>query len=215
MFAEPVEEEQIEEIQRGERGTLEEFMQSLKAKLQEAADGQDSPQPTVPSELDAVKDDNLVFEKAGDSGNDSLESAISTKAGSDEEVDEEFLNELQSQTAKDNDNANLFGITLSTKSYVNGEEVLRPNFLSETDKWTVGYSIAEFGRQSRAWTVYNALRLRKQKAFRTRLSSSDPEHVGSYLQYIRSLAIQGREWQKKQDTLDTGRERIVFESTKQ
>jgi len=215
MFAEPVEEEQIEEIQRGERGTLEEFMQKLKVKLQKAADEQDSPQPTGASELDATKNDNMVFEKAGDSGIDSLESAVSTEAGSDEEVDEEFLNELQSQTAKDNDNANLFGITLSIKSYVNGKEVLRPNFLSETDKWTVGYSMAEFSRQSRAWSIYNALRLRKQKAFRTQLSSTDPEQVGSYLQYIRSLATQGREWQKEQDTLDASRERIVFESTKQ
>jgi hypothetical protein len=200
MFAEPMEEDEIEEIQEGERGTVKEFMERIKQKMlsvQQPQDGQ--VQPAV-SEAKSNED----------AENKEIDDDIE-KLEQDEEVDEEFLKELQNEQDKHKDRE-LMGITLATKNFVNGREVVRPTYLAEGDTWEVAYTIGEFETKTRAWSVYNALRLRKKKAFHSRLSSTDPEQVGSYTQYIRSLAEQGRDWERLQDTLDAGRERIVYES---
>jgi hypothetical protein len=209
MFAEPMEEDKIEDIQKGERGTLEEFMGRLKEKLQSVHNGVDEGEEVESGEavsqlsvdedkVDCTEVDLSDFEKQEENEID------------DEEVDEKFLDELQAQAAKD-EAGNLFGVTLTINNIVNGEEVLRPNLLKEGDVWEVGYSIAEFKCKSRTSAVYNAMRLRKQRAHHTRLSSADPEQLGGYQQYIRSLSSQGREWEKHQEALDAHRKTVVYE----
>jgi hypothetical protein len=206
MFAEPMEEDEIEEIQKGERGTVEEFMERIKQKMLSVQ----QPQVQLEADSDAAANQPVVSEAepTEETENKEIEDDIE-KLEQDEEVDEEFLKELQDEQEKHKDRE-LIGITLATKNFVNGQEVVRPTHLAEGDTWEVAYTIGEFETETRAWSVYNALRLRKKKAFHSRLSSTDPEQVGSYTQYIRTLAAQGRDWERHQETLDAGRERIVF-----
>jgi len=269
-FAEPMDDEKIEEIQKGERGTVEGFMETIKEKIRvakaaleatatelEAAIGEDSVQESIEETIvidaveeleeemiaedaveeseeqtiieDAVEEseerttaedgmkesEELTISKTEQTGDIEAKIAsneIDADIQSDEEVDEAFLNELQEQKDED-EKKDLFAVTLSTRNFVNGVEVLRPNHLNEGDKWEVEYSIGEFSSGGRAWSVYNALRLRQKKVAHSRLTSTDPEQLGSYHQYIRLLSSQGRDWEKHQNALDAGKETIVYKST--
>jgi len=242
IFAEPMGEEKIEEIQTGERGTVEEFM----AKIKEQIHAHQNPDAVLPesNEIEVENDEDAlelkdtieageIYETVGDVqaametteaaeieyADDTLEVSTSTELAKaeiendmqqEEEVDEAFLKELQDRRDEDEEK-DLFGVTLSIMNVVNGIQVKRPTHLQVEDKWEIGYNIAEFSTQAKAWSVYRALRARKKKAFRARLTSTDSDQVGQYQQYTQSLAAEGRDWEKLQEELDSGKEKIVFQ----
>jgi len=236
VFAEPMEEEQIEEMQTGERGTVEEFMAKIKAQIYahrnpdavvpeaEVEDCEDVAElretietgeiaetaEDVEAVAETAETDNATETLVADAGAEFATAEIENYVPQEEEVDDAILKELEDQRDKDEEK-DLLGVTLTIKNLVNGTGVKRPTHLQDGDKWEVGYNIAEFSTQARAWSIYSALRTRKKKAFHVRLTS-DSDQVGQYQQYIQSLAAEGRDWEKLQDELDSGREKIVFKT---
>ena len=119
--------------------------------------------------------------------------------------------------SEENAQSPILAMTLVLRNKVNDKDVLRPNGLSATDKWTVEYSLAEMSSESRAKTLYEACQLRRKKKF-----DDEPEErrgqeiLSTYVKRLRELSVKGRAWRSKQDEKERegpvhvlGRERLA------
>lgn len=307
VFGEPMDEERIEEIQRGERGTVAEFMESVKEKMrsveethnapaaaesesesepgeteepvlgtenpttvtgdeagrQEVAGGVDAAEEQTALETEEGEEEEKAEEAAkepaasetgqedvdaeesaaGETEEEAVDAAAEPAVGEAEEEDvdaeeeaavsetewqdQEFAtNEIEADMQSDEQAGEgvvqeghkdegaakeLFAITLSIKSFVNGVKCVRPNHLAKGDRWEVAYSVGQFSSPEKARSIYNALRER-QKKLAPSLRSADADGLGSYHQHIRTLSNQGRTWQKEQNEMDAGKEKVVYKT---
>lgn len=298
VFAEPMEEDEIEEIQKGNRNSDKDFMEKVKRKLEEARQAKELVSKIKPRVLGKTEQDPTYYKQVGDveQTEDTSEVAIGLEDGSskdleledgvatnpldedvaanpldedvaasqeletdnapeevvaegvsvDQELEADVSNDMDLSAAADAIEASIkaneinadiegdqemdlealkamaekesrrevMGMTVMAKNFVDGNSVLRPDFLDETDKWTVDYSISEFSAD-RAWSVYNAMITRKQKHHVNRGPTGEAEEVGGYVRYIRGLARKGREWESEMAQKDAAREKIVFETRTQ
>ena len=110
----------------------------------------------------------------------------------------------------------LLAMVLTVRNKVNGRYVERPENLTRKDKWTVEYALAEFPSLERAHNLYDACKIRREKAMTwTRAESTEDGQDGQdgqggkakninygYMENLKRLAIQGRKWRKKIDEKD-------------
>ena len=123
------------------------------------------------------------------------------------EADKAFLSkvteELSHTDAAASHSPDILAMTLTIRNKVNGKFVLRPERLTDQDKWSIEYSLNEVDTETRARALYQACQGRRKKKYDKMETKSDEENITGYLQRLRELSMQGRKWRARQDKEDT------------
>jgi hypothetical protein len=93
----------------------------------------------------------------------------------------------------------LLAMILVIRNLVDGEYVERPEDLERgAKKWTIEYSLTEIASGDRARTLYNACKRRRYDSLH-QMKKEDAKWTGKYVERLRELSKQGRQWRNKQD----------------
>ncbi|KAH8683342.1 mitochondrial protein Pet127-domain-containing protein [Tricladium varicosporioides] len=188
IFARPIREEVIEEIQNTNKAKVEEFEKST---------------------------ENVSNEESNLSGSDSA-SNIEDREGSqpttDAEHNEDSVEHLHTppednnttasetaQGANADDEANpseLMAMYLTIRNKVDGVYVRRPENLDENSDWKVEYALAEIDDKEKALTLYNALRKRRRQILVKTDKDKDNQWNNRYINSIKAYNARGREFRK-------------------
>ncbi len=102
-------------------------------------------------------------------------------------------------------NKPLLGWRLNLTNFVNKLPVSRPQDLQETDSWSVQYTLTPF---SEAMTQRNYMLCKNRR--KTALDAPQDESVRYYVRRLMSMSEEGAEWRRKLDEYDAQRERVVL-----
>jgi hypothetical protein len=239
VFAEPVTEEQAEQIQSAGEAKQKEFARTVVGvgkddpKVQEAWQNfQDDVDEQVDNDQDGLSteahDKEVASEDASEDAvpEEASEDAVPEEASDDavpeEEAtdgNEEIHSEVVEKETTTDEHASsasspapdtpLMGWTLTVRSKVNGGYVDRPQNLESLDDWRIEYHIQEIPQATR-WKLYNAVKERRKN-----LIGLDEEEVSanlkSYRDMIQRYTDRGRAWRRKQDELNEGKGIQIFE----
>ena len=225
VFAEPVEEVEIEKIQKTNRAMIEEFERRIygmetvgqagtmnerdileggeSTELPEIANDRSIQNGSTKAESSAME--NGPFNPNPEHSTDQEESSSSLSAN---DADVAFLDEIANKMddgLAGGGEASVLALVLTIRNKVNGQVVDRPENLTPSDNWTVEYTVKEIEKPDRAWSLYTACKTRRNTAM------NEPEKRdwnNLYVQRLRDLAQKGAKWRKTQDELDAGR-RVV------
>lgn len=103
----------------------------------------------------------------------------------------------------------VLAMTLTVRNKVNGKNVQRPFELSSTDDWSVEYVLLEVPDVERAQSLYQACKRRRPGDKETRRPAEDRK----YIQSLRKLSRQGAAWRKEMDEKDKASPRVVLEQS--
>lgn len=149
----------------------------------------------------------LVESQRPDAGvdldNSATEESI-TKADSD------FLDSIAEETPS-SAKPEILAMTLTIRNKVNDKYTLRPNALGADDRWEVEYSLTEVPSQERAWSLYRACQVRRQKKLEHEPEDEDSETP--YIQMLRKISQNGAEWRRQMDEQEKERPRAVIRQT--
>jgi hypothetical protein len=184
VFAEPVTEEQADEIQNAGEAAQKAFARNvvgLGKTDSEKTTAWEDVQDDVDEQLD--KDESGVPEEIEEATEEA------TEGETEEETEETTTSE-----------GPLMGWTLTVRNLVNGGYVDRPNRLDNSDEWKIEYHMKEIPEESR-WKLYNALKDRRHQ-----LIGQDEEEASKGLKHYRDLikrfSNRGRKWREEQDKLN-------------
>lgn len=106
-----------------------------------------------------------------------------------------------------NKRGEVLAMLLTIRNKTNGKYVLRPEELGAMDDWTIEYSLVEEKSATRAWSLYEECKQRRQE------SIPDPARVeaSEYTLKLRAMSEEGAIWRKSMDENDKGRPRVVLE----
>jgi hypothetical protein len=223
VFAEPVTEEQADEIQGAGEAAQKEFARNVVGL------GKDDPevqaawhniQDAVDEQVDKDEEGKSTetseeqSSERADAAKDAEEVKVQEQDLTTEIVEEESKDEVDSQDtssevaedAEDADTADLtpegplMGWTLSIRSKINGGYVDRPRKFSQEDDWKVEYHIQEIPEQS-CWKLYKALKERRHALVGMQDKEVD-KGLAHYRSLIQRFSNKGREWRQAQDKLD-------------
>ncbi|KAI9714780.1 MAG: hypothetical protein M1820_000069 [Bogoriella megaspora] len=250
IFVEPVEEAEIEEIQRASKDRIEQYEQSVLGLLSKDELNKRENQKDWESIIEQVKDEvrDDEFDSKGPSGPDAAGPAVAqpeTEPTTGNQVDTR-----KSSSRNDNDERNveakedanggqktsraesrsgkpdvettskvapegiqmakpLLGMTLTTRTLINGTYRVRPEHLRPEDKWQMEYSLAEISSSEKVRSLYESCK-RRRKA---QLGPEEKDDAGNdyFLNLIQEYTNKGKEWRAMMDELESRRETIVFE----
>ena len=126
-------------------------------------------------------------------------------------ADTAFLNEIVRESEVKENTSEILGMVLTIRNKVNGGYVLRPTKLGVRDDWTVEYTLEEVSGQ-RAWSLYEACKLRRKKALEMSARTDEQAVADYYLQQMRHLSREGKKYRKKLDMADKDRPVVVYGS---
>ncbi|USP75750.1 hypothetical protein yc1106_03024 [Curvularia clavata] len=228
VFAEPVTEEQADEIQQAGEAAQEEFARTVVGIPEDDRRTQEAWQD-IQDDIDKQVGEDQNSVSTGESGEagssrESLDESETASEETAEETAEEATQTLEETTEKTNEETTedaqegstestanvldptstsekpLLGWTLSVRNLVNGGYVDRPTNFTDQDEWKVEYHIKEIPEQSR-WKLYNALKERRRQ-----LIGMDEQETDKKLKHYRDLisrfSRRGRKWRIEQDQLN-------------
>ncbi|KAJ5986758.1 mitochondrial translation protein [Penicillium sp. IBT 35674x] len=186
VFAEPVTQEQIKEIQTKNAAEIDAYQERLLniAPKEQKED----------SELAAAK-------KETDSD---INSAIY-----DSDAPPEPMTSPAEKEKEQVPNKEIFAMALSIKNKVNDKIVERPYYFTESDQWEVDYELRELSA-SQGNRLYKMCQERRRKALST--SSEDAQGVVSnlYARKLQKISQEGREYRAMEDAIDKKLGTIVY-----
>ncbi|KAF1946999.1 Pet127-domain-containing protein [Clathrospora elynae] len=202
VFAEPVTEDQADEIQNAGVAAQTEFARTV------VGVGKDD--PVVQAVWQDIQDDvdEQVGEEQGrtpvpDMSSEEViqqEVAPTSSEGLSEETDQKATSTSDELEAKPVSEGPLMGWTLTVRSLVNGGYVDRPENFEDSDEWKIEYHIKDIPEETR-WKLYNALKERRRQ-----LIGQDDEEANKSLKHYRDLiqrySDRGRKWRKQQDEMN-------------
>jgi hypothetical protein len=180
VFAEPVTEEQADEIQNAGEAAQKAFARNVVGL----------------GKTDSEK--TTAWEDVQDDVDEQLDK---DESGVPEEIEEETEEATEGETGETTTSEGpLMGWTLTVRNLVNGGYVDRPNRLDNSDEWKIEYHMKEIPEESR-WKLYNALKDRRHQ-----LIGQDEEEASKSLKHYRDLikrfSNKGRKWREEQDKLN-------------
>ncbi|KAH8733219.1 mitochondrial protein Pet127-domain-containing protein [Phaeosphaeriaceae sp. PMI808] len=209
IFAEPVSEEQADEIQGSGEAAQKDFARTV------VGVGKDNPEvqaawQSIQDEVDEHVDEDKQASADAETAETPVQETTETEVTENEVTEPE---EEPSQNAEDQvgevtatpdtpvaKNGPLMGWTLSVRSKVNETYVDRPVNITEEDNWKLEYHVQEISEAS-CWRLYNALKERRRA-----LIGMEDEEVNKGLENYRNLiqrfSNRGREWRDEQDKVD-------------
>lgn len=122
------------------------------------------------------------------------------------EADQPFLDAIDQESLPDEESIDnrpdILAMTLTLRNKVNGQYTLRPEELTDKDKWSIEYSLNEVPTQRKARALYEACQVRRKKRIDRPLVPEDEETINVYIQKLRKLSRTGRDWREEQDRKD-------------
>ncbi|KAH8600933.1 mitochondrial protein Pet127-domain-containing protein [Bisporella sp. PMI_857] len=179
IFAEPFEDDEIESIQSTNRAKIEKFEREVLSLTE--IDSEDSLEEKKDAEWqdDSIGLGSLGIEVSKNHISPEVESVTDAPLVSPEKP--------------------LLAMILVIRNLVDGEYVERPEDLERgAKKWTIEYSLTEIASGDRARTLYNACKRRRYDSLH-QMKKEDAKWTGKYVERLRELSKQGRQWRNKQD----------------
>ncbi|KAF1346727.1 mitochondrial protein Pet127-domain-containing protein [Delphinella strobiligena] len=226
IFAEPVSEDEADEIQNSQKEKVKEYERAVMG-LDSRSSERSSEQADMPSEENLTAKESLLPEATEiESGTlrvtDTRPSASDVAAASENEspADPDLPSLVTPETKTIEENLRpLLAMTLTVRSRVNGNYVERPENLGPQDKWKVEYSLAEIPLPSRAWSLYEATKARRKKIF-DRVNSTDDDKLADeekksarrgdgYIELLKELSRKGRELRNNIEEATVDKEKVV------
>jgi len=104
----------------------------------------------------------------------------------------------------------VFAMTLMIRNKVNGKYVTRPENLTTADDWQVEYSLAEVDDMDRARKLYNSSKTRRSKVLNK--NRKDTKWNSAYSEKLMSIARKTREWRGNIEKKDRYQPKKVLDS---
>jgi hypothetical protein len=238
IFAEPVTEEEADEIQNSKQAEQKAFARDIVGidqndpevqkewhDIQERVNDEIRGQVDEDEDVDILNRGQAAEDEAVENGeegevSEGIEESEDT-IGTEEEVASvdtknnteganvaENLTQNPESTISTTNEGPLMGWTLTIRNRVNGFYVDRPENLSSEDVWTVEYHVKEIAPDDR-WALYNKVKDNRHKL----LGITDDVKNKSLLAYraiIHNYSRKGRAWREQQDEAESGREKQIF-----
>jgi hypothetical protein len=183
IFAEPVTEEQVEEIQTTNAEVAKEFEQKHVFGIQEDIDQERIEENSKEnSEGETISTSNI--EDSPPKQNDSVAKMEPSTSGP------------------------LMGWTLTCRNLVNGEAVRRPENIGPSDDYSIEYMIQDIA-EDKAPGLYKKLKERRSDLFK-KDPNEDLTDINKFRARIHEYTIKGRDWRKEQDRIDEQLGQRVF-----
>lgn len=193
VFAEPMEEEEIDKIQSTQTAKIAAWERDIMGKNDDSPIAQE----------DAVESSNSDGDNLSES-----EQAEST-ASSESNANVEFLGTVEKKSTEE-DLKDLFYATIIVQSEVNGETLAendRPSRLKPDDKWEIGSIVKEYPIDRNRWASYKDLKARRR--FSHRNDEDDPEaevkEDDHFIKFLKNISAQGKEWREQIDLAESGK----------
>ena len=201
IFAEPVTEEQADEMQRTGEASQKEFARRV------VGIGKDNPEvqeawQNVQSEVDEqVNSDNKTpDDMAENEGPISIDNADTQEPSRTPQESEPTPEESKSTPDKKPEGP-LIGWTLTIRNKVNGSYVDQPRDFTKDDDWLVEYHAQEIPEGSR-WRLYDSVRARRDNLYEALNSGEVDDGLKRYRESIQHISNRGRKWRTQQDRLN-------------
>ena len=210
IFAEPMEESEIEGIQRGSKESVAEF----EAKVMGI-----ERKPVVEERKGA--DDRSISSSAAStaSGDGSSSNASSTYASTTSSADSSFINTLDHLAPGDENLKPLFAATLLLQNFVNGVPCTnnRPASLARKDDWEVQYILKEAPISlAGKWARYDSMKARRKGVLAKAEAEESVDEVvqgrtkdSSYIGMLKGMVERGRNFRKAVDKVEVGEKKFV------
>lgn len=189
IFAEPVTEEQADDIQSAGNAAQKEFARTVVGLTRDESDVQQAWQ-SIKEEVDVQLDND------GHDTVQQIEASGPRDTTDDSEEGQNTTRELKEEHESQSDEP-LAGWTLVARNLVNGEYVDQPLDFTKDDEWKIEYHIEEIPKTS-CQKLYAALKERRRKLIGMEDKDSD-NRLQSYRNKIHSYSKRGREWRVQQD----------------
>jgi hypothetical protein len=205
VFAEPVTEEQADEIQSKGEAAQKHFARTVVGVGKDDPEVQEAWQ-NIQDEVDEQVDEDRAG-KLSDTSEEEQGSEQEEATESSEESDVEpnsdeapRVSADDALAADDEPRGPLMGWTLTVRSKVNGGYVDRPRRITAEDEWKLEYHIQEIPEESR-WRLYNAVKDRRHGLIGLETEEVD-KSLQNYRNLIQRFSTRGREWREAQDKLN-------------
>lgn len=193
IFAEPMEEEEIDKVQASQKAKIETWERDVMGKTDDAP-------VTAGDDVESSNSD-------GDSVSESVKFD-----SSDSDANVPFLKSVEGRSEENL--KPLFYATLIVQSKVNGEypEGDRPKNLNRNDKWEIDSILKEYETTRKTWALYEDTKARRKFAMYDEDEDgdgADSEKVSkpdSYITFLRKLSTEGSELRKKIDKMELNRD---------
>lgn len=123
------------------------------------------------------------------------------------EADQPFLDAIDQEIPNIDeaveDKPDILAMTLTLRNRVNGQYTLRPEQLTDKDKWSIEYTLNEVPTQRKARALYEACQMRRMKKMDKPLVAEDAETINFYIQNLRKMSRKGRDWREEQNKKDS------------
>lgn len=229
IFAEPVTEEQADEIQNAGEAVQKEFarrvvgvgqndpeVQEAWQNIQDEVDGQineengskhedqNTQESLAESEdtVEGVKDNGGEHQDpvSGASNSESKDAAENAEETSSDSRTSQKLAAEDAEPIEAIPDEPLIGWTLTVRNKVNGQYVQRPMGFTKDDDWIVEYHIQEIPETSK-WRLYKALKDRRKSLIGVDSQQQDAG-LKRYRDMIQRISNKGRKWREEQDKIN-------------
>ncbi|KAF2868431.1 mitochondrial protein Pet127-domain-containing protein [Massariosphaeria phaeospora] len=194
IFAEPVTEEQADEIQSASQAQMREFERDVVGVRKDDPQLQAEWQ-TIQDRVDEVVEDELEQEDKSDTEAEPASPEEAAEKSEQEAADDQAL-----AAPEPVEEGPLMGWTLTTRNRVNGEYVDRPEDLTPIDNWSVEYNIKEIEADKQR-QLYNKIKDRRATLIGDKRKEAN-DYMKQYFELLRRLSSRGREWREAQDKID-------------
>jgi hypothetical protein len=191
VFAEPVTEEQADEIQSTGEAAQKEFARRV------VGIGKDNPEvqeawQNVQGEVDEQVD--------VDNKDPTDQTADVTIEGAKDVDSDNTATTEEDGSAAEKPKGPLMGWTLTVRNKVNGSYINTPQDISKDDQWLVEYHVQEIPEGSR-WRLYDMVKERRSKLMFPVNEEPEPR-LKRYRESIQRISNRGRRWRDEQDKID-------------
>ncbi|KAF8457140.1 mitochondrial protein Pet127-domain-containing protein [Terfezia claveryi] len=220
IFAEPMEEGEIDRIQDVRKDDLSIMLKELGDRKEQYIRSLSEKEAELEAKLEA---DERFTEAEVEAEEETAEDEEVTASTSEDEAPDDAWAEKMAKELEANTNKDILAYTLKIKSFINGKIALRPDHLKPNDSWEVQYELEEM-QGSRAWSTYRACYSRRAQLERahddmtggiiagTPLNGNGKsnEFRNVYIETIRGISRKGREYITEVEKEQT--EKIVWKA---
>lgn len=234
IFAEPMEDTEIDALQAKGQSRMEKFEREL--LYPEPAQEVDSEAPqnvdldstssVAPSDISAAKESENVettqqtektveaveAKKTEETGEtDEVEKVMETKQEGKKEERQDVPEGMEAQKGENEEEQRpVFAMSLSIRNLMNGKPVARPTRFTSQDTWNVEYNIGTFS-ESRGRTLFNQCRARRVKDNDPDEPSSTNNESNPFYFQLKNVSEMGRQWEAEQDKIEEEKGIIRYE----
>ncbi|KAI7336097.1 Pet127-domain-containing protein [Hortaea werneckii] len=210
IFAEPMEEHEIDQIQNTSKERVSKFEQKIMGIEKEEKEGIDA---SASANIDAAE------KKEQDTASESAEPQKPSYNSSSSPADPAFFNEKLG--GSEENLKPLFAATLICQNWVNGAhpEDNTVRRLHPSDTWEIQYILKEANMPlAEKWARYEDCKTRRKKTHAKYPDGDEGEEASGekkesrYIRMLREMSARGREFRGKLDKMESGKEKVVLGS---